>query len=99
MPTDASFRFSTYLTFALVCATLGYAEAGLLPEVAVFAAVAVLGLAALYFLENRVTLLSIPAANRLGIGIAIGYMVWAVYRIAREWQTQEFINMGWHMLI
>ena len=32
MPTDASFRFSTYLALALTCAALGYAEFPLLPE-------------------------------------------------------------------
>jgi transglutaminase-like putative cysteine protease len=99
MPTDASFRFSTYLTLALTCATLGYAESEMLPEVAVFAALSVVALGVLYFLESRVTFLSVPAANRLGMAVGIVYLAWAAYRIKRELDTAEFINMGWHMLI
>jgi transglutaminase-like putative cysteine protease len=99
MPTDACFRFSTYLTLALACVTMGYAEASMLPEVAVFALLSVLGLGVLYFLESRVALLSIPAANRLGGIIALGYALWAAYRIKREIDTGEMINMGWHLLI
>src|SRR5262245_29305406 len=99
MPTDASFRFSTYLALALTCATLGYAEAPMLPEVAVFAALAVIGLGILYFLESRVTFLSIPAANRLGMVIGTVYLMWAVYRIKREIDTAEFGNMGWQTFI
>lgn len=99
MPTDASFRFSTYLALALACAAVGYAEFPLLPETAAFAVLAVIGLGVLYFLESRVALLSIPAANRLGIAVALVYIMWAAYRIKREVVTAEFINMGWHMLI
>jgi protein-glutamine gamma-glutamyltransferase len=99
MPTDASFRFSTYLALALACVAVGYAEFPLLPEVVAFAALAVIGLGVLYFLESRVALLSIPAANRLGIAVVIVYLMWAAYRVKREVDTGEFINMGWHMLI
>ena len=99
MPTDAAFRFSTYLTLALACAALGYAEYELLPEVAVFAAVAVAGLGVLFYLERRVAFLSIPAANRLGGAVAVFYLMWAAYRVKHELDTGEFINMGWHMLI
>lgn len=98
MPTDASFRFSTYLALALACAAIGYAEFPLLPEVVAFAALAVIGLGVLYFLESRVTFLSIPAANRLGMAIGIVYLMWAAYRVKREVDTAEFVNMGWHML-
>src|SRR5687767_14037602 len=98
MPTDANFRFSTYLTLALACAAIGYAEYPLLPEVVAFAALAVIGLGVLYFLESRVTFLSIPAANRLGMAIGIVYLMWAAYRVKREVDTAEFVNMGWHML-
>jgi transglutaminase-like putative cysteine protease len=99
MPTDASFRFSTYLAFALSCATMGYAEARVLPEVPVFALLAVGGLGVLYFLESRVALLSIPSANRLGIVIALGYALWAAYRVKHELDTNEMIDLGWHLLI
>lgn len=99
MPTDASFRFSTYLALALACVAVGYAEYTLLPEVIAFAALAVIGLGVLYFLESRVTFLSIPAANRLGMAVGLVYLMWAAYRVKREVDTSEFINMGWHMLI
>src|SRR5438067_9870384 len=99
MPTEASFRFSTYLTLALMCVTLGYAEFELLPETIAFAALAVVALGALFFLESRVTFLSIPAANRLGLAVGLVYLLWAGYRIKRELDTAEFANMGWHMLI
>lgn len=98
MPTEASFRFSTYLTLALACVAIGYAEAALLPEVAAFAALAVLGLGVLYFLESRVAFLSIPAANRLGMAVGLLFLMWAAYRVKRELDTGEFVNMGWHML-
>jgi transglutaminase-like putative cysteine protease len=99
MPTDASFRFSTYLTFGLACAAMGYAESALLPEVAAFALFAVLGLGVLSFLESRVPLLSIPAANRLGVFIALGIMLWAAFRLAREYETRELAEVGWQVLI
>jgi transglutaminase-like putative cysteine protease len=105
VPTDASFRFSTYLALALACVAVGYAEFALLPEVGAFAALAVVGLGALYFLESRVTFLSIPDANRLGMGVGIVYLMWAAYRIWSVYRTEseagsgDFINMGWHMLI
>lgn len=99
MPTEASFRFATYLTLALACVALGYAEAPVLPEVPVIAALAVLGLGVLYFLESRVAFLSIPAANRLGMAVGLLYLMWAAYRVKRELDTAEFINMGWHLLI
>jgi transglutaminase-like putative cysteine protease len=99
MPTDASFRFSTYLTFALACVTIGYAQSDLLPEVQVFAALAVVGLGALYFLESRVALLSIPAANRLGMAITIVYLMWVAYRVKREIDYHEFSTMGWHTFV
>ena len=99
MPTDASFRFSTYLTLALTCVALGYAEFDPLPEVAVFAALSVVALGVLYFLESRVAFLSIPAANRLGMVVGSGYLLWAVWRVKHEIVAQEFSGMGWPMLI
>jgi transglutaminase-like putative cysteine protease len=99
MPTDANFRFSSYLALALACVAVGYAEYPLLPEVIAFAALAVVGLGVLYFLESRVAFLSIPAANRLGVAVGLVFVMWAAYRVKREVDTAEFINMGWHMLI
>ncbi len=99
MPTEATFRFSTYLTLALACVTLGYAQASMLPEVAVFAALAVVALGALYFVETRVALLTIPAANRLGAVVGSAFVLWVAYRIKREVDTNEFSGMGWNMLL
>jgi transglutaminase-like putative cysteine protease len=99
MPNEATFRFSTYLTLALACITLGYAQREMLPEVVLFALFAIIAFAILYFLETRVTLLSIPAANRLGLGVGLVYLVWVGYRVNREIETHEFASIGWHMLI
>ena len=99
MPTDASFRFSMSLTLAIACAILGYAEYELLPEVAVFAVLSVGALAVMFFLESRVTFLSIPAANRLGMTVGLVYFMWVAYRIKREVDTSEFAATGWHMFI
>ncbi len=101
MPTEATFRFSTYLTLALACVALGYAQAPMLPEVPVFAGLAVTALGVLYFVETRVALLSIPAANRLGAVVGTAFVFWAAFRIKRELDiaTAEFASLGWHMLI
>ena len=99
MPTEASFRFSTYLTLALACVVLGYSEYELLPEVGLFGALAVAALGGLYFLESRVAFLSIPAANRLGMVVGLFYLMWAAYRVKREVDTIEFANTGWHMFV
>ncbi len=99
MPTDASFRFSTYLTLAMACVILGYAEYELLPEVAVFALLAVGALAGMFFFESRIAFLSIPSANRLGMTVGLVYFMWVAYRIKREVDTSEFANTGWHMFI
>ncbi|QJW99333.1 DUF3488 and transglutaminase-like domain-containing protein [Frigoriglobus tundricola] len=99
MPTDASFRFSTYLTLAMACVILGYAEHELLPEVAAFALLAVGALAVMFFLESRIAFLSIPSANRLGMTVGLVYFMWVAYRIKREVDTSEFATTGWHMFI
>ncbi|MBP3956113.1 transglutaminase domain-containing protein [Gemmata sp. G18] len=99
MPTEATFRFSTYLTLALACVTLGYAQAPMLPEAAGFAALAVLALGALYFIETRFALLTIPAANRLGAVVVACFVLWGAYRVKREIDTGEFANLGWPMLM
>lgn len=98
MPTEATFRFSTYLTLALACVAVGYAQAPMLPEVAVFAGLAVAALGALYFVESRAALLSIPAANRLGGAVGAAFLAWAAYRVKREVDTGEFLSLGWPML-
>src|SRR5262245_8315743 len=98
MPTAAAFRLSLYLTLALSCAALGYAEYAVLPEVAFFAAAVFVALAVLYRLETRVELLSIPAANRLGLIVGLSILVWAALRIIRELRNPEMPNMNWGVL-
>lgn len=98
MPTEAAFRLSTYLTLATACACLGYAES-FLPEVQLFAAAAVATLGVLYYLETRVPLLTIPAANRLGAVLALAWGGWAAYRILRELREAEFPWMGWQLMM
>ncbi|MFM8273126.1 MAG: transglutaminase-like domain-containing protein [Gemmata sp.] len=99
MPTEATFRFSTYLTLALACVALGYAQAPMLPEVAVFAALAVVALGALYFAETRFALLAIPAANRLGAGVGVAFLAWAAFRIKLELEEPTTANMGWNTML
>src|SRR3954451_18525867 len=83
MPSDAAFRLSLYLTLALACACVGYAEHDMFPEVPYIAGGAVVALVVLYRLETRVALLSIPEANRLGLVVGLVNFAWAAYRMAR----------------
>lgn len=98
MPTEAAFRLSTYLTLAVACVSLGYAEA-FLPEVRVIATASVVGLAVIYRLETRVKLLSIADANKLGAVLALAWVGWAAYRIVGEIRNPEFPWMGWQLMM
>ena len=98
MPTDAAFRLSTYLTLAFACAALGYAEYLLLPEVAFIAGGVFVSLIVIYRLETRVELLSIPAANRLGLVLGLANLLWATFRILREFNNPEMLNTNWALL-
>jgi transglutaminase-like putative cysteine protease len=94
-----AFRLNTYLTLALACAGLGYAESAMLPEVGVFAVIVVLALAVIYRLEPRINLLTLDDANRLGAAIAICALVWAGFRVVREYRTGEFESYGWPVFV
>ena len=98
MPTDSTFRLSTYLTLALVCAAVGYAEFDLLPEVAFIAGGVIVALAVLFRLETRVELLTIPAANRLGLAIALANITWALFRITGELRHPELPHLNWQLM-
>lgn len=98
MPSDFTFRLSTYLTLALACAAVGYAEYPLLPEAAFIAAGVIIALIVLFRLETRVELLSIPAANRLGLGIGLAMFTWAALRIASELRRPELLNVNWQLM-
>ncbi|HEY3788905.1 MAG TPA: transglutaminaseTgpA domain-containing protein [Urbifossiella sp.] len=92
---STEFRLSTYITFAIACAALGQAESEMFPEVGLFAIVVILALALIYRLETRVRLLSLPEANRLGVGIAVATILWAGFRVVREFRSGEYEGLGW----
>src|SRR5581483_11855825 len=98
MPTDFTFRLSTYLTLVVVSAAVGYAEFPVLPEVAFIAGGVVVALAVLFWLETRVELLTIPAANRLGLLILLGNFAWATFRIAQEVRDPEMLRVNWQIM-
>ena len=98
MPTDAAFRLSVYLTLALACAAIGYAESSFLIEAPVIAGIVIASLAVLYRLESRVELLTIPAANRLGLVLGIANMGWVLVRILRELNDPQMPHTDWPML-
>ncbi|HEX4610007.1 MAG TPA: transglutaminaseTgpA domain-containing protein [Urbifossiella sp.] len=95
MTADPPFRLSTYLTLGLACAALGAAEYPIFPEVGGFAALVVIALAVVYRSETRVELLSLQAANNVGIGISLAGAGWAAVRIVRELRVGEFASLGW----
>ena len=99
MPTDFVFRLSTYLTLALACACVGYAERAFLPEVPFIAALVIVALVVLFRLETRVQLLSIPDANRLGLVVGLVYFGWAVLRIVREINNPTLPNLEWQLML
>jgi protein-glutamine gamma-glutamyltransferase len=98
MPTDTAFRVSTYLTLALSCLCIGYAESDVLPEVGFVAAAAIIALVVLFSLETRIELLSIDAANRLGLIIGLANFVWGAARLMWEREHHEFQNMPWQLM-
>src|SRR5215831_17496218 len=98
MPTDTAFRLSMYLTLAFSCAALGFAEYDLLPEVALIAGGVLIALVVLYRLETRVELLSIPAANRLGLVLGLANFVWAAFRLLRELKDVQMLNTNWAIM-
>lgn len=82
MPTLFAFRLSTYLTLALACLCVSYAEWNVLRQASYFGAVvlALLGLA--FWCEGRYEL-DLSAANRLGFIIGV---------VAAGWIAVQFVN-------
>ncbi len=82
MPTLFAFRLSTYLTLALACVCVSYAEWDVLRQASYFGAVvlALLGLA--FWCEGRYEL-DLAAANRLGFVIGV---------VAAGWIAVQFVN-------
>jgi transglutaminase-like putative cysteine protease len=98
MPTEGSFRLSLYLTLAIACAAIGYAEASFLFEAPIVAGIVILSLAILYRLETRVELLTISAANRLGLVLGLANIIWAIFRVLRELNDPQMPNTDWPAL-
>jgi hypothetical protein len=98
MPTESSFRLSLYLTLAFACVAIGYAEGSFLFEAPIVAGLVIASLAVLYWLETRVELLTIPAANRLGLLLGLANIVWAIFRILSELNDPQMPNTDWPVL-
>ena len=98
MPPDSTFRLSIYLTLALACAAIGYSESTFLIETPIIAGIVIVVLAVLYRLESRVELLTIPAANRLGLAVGLANLVWAAFRILREMNDPQMPRTDWPLL-
>lgn len=98
MLTSTAFRLSVYLTLTFACAATGYAESSFLVEAPIIAGAVIVSLWVLYRLESRVELLTIPAANRLGLVVGIANLGWAVVRILREVNNPEMPHTDWPML-
>jgi len=93
MPTEFAFRVSTYLSLALACACLGYAEWELLPEVTGFMAVVLVLLVVSFRYEGRIEL-SLARANALGLGIAIVGVAWLAVKLTTP-ATGLMANLSW----
>jgi len=98
MPTDTTFRLSTYLTFALSCVCIWYAEWEMLPEIGLVAGGAIVALVVLFRLESRVELLSIPAAQRLAVVLGLISIVWGTGRLVWERQNNRLQNVTWVLM-
>jgi protein-glutamine gamma-glutamyltransferase len=76
MPTDFAFRFATYLTLALACASAGYAEWEYLKEVSAFSGVVVALMAVAFVFDQRGYTVSLRNANIVGGGIILLMALW-----------------------
>src|SRR5579864_735476 len=77
---DRLFVVSTYLTLALACLCLGYAEFGLMPEIVFVAGLVEALLLAAYLAEGKWSLTN-RGANALGVVVAAAAGIWMAYRM------------------
>src|SRR5262249_14121433 len=79
-PLDPALRLGTYLTVALACLCLGVAEQLFLPGIIWLVGPVLALLAVAYLVEGR---WSLPAwaANLVGVVIAVGWLLWVVFRL------------------
>ncbi|MCS7021576.1 MAG: DUF3488 and transglutaminase-like domain-containing protein [Gemmataceae bacterium] len=96
---ERAFRLSFYGMLASACIVLGYTEHVLLPESAVVAALVLVALIWLYFKEGRWAVLSIPAANTVGLGVGIVALGWMGWRLGQEWLRPRWVYMDWVSLL
>ena len=82
MPTLFAFRLSTYLTLALACLCVSYAEWTVLRQASYFGGVVLALLGVAFWCEGRYEL-DLSAANRLGFIIGI---------VAAGWIAVQFVN-------
>src|SRR5437667_10229654 len=82
MRLDLAFRVSSYLTLALACACLGYAEFTFLPEIVWFGGATAVLLILAFWTEGRWAL-TIAAANWLAPVIALGGTAWVVHHVVQ----------------
>src|SRR5437764_14348020 len=87
------FRKSTYLTLAIACACLVYAEWDLMPEIGFFAVVTAILVLIAYLVDGKWAL-SIGAANVVGGLIAGIAGVWAAYLTLRP-ATGQMRSIPW----
>lgn len=78
-----SFRLSTYLTLAMACICLGYAEGDLLPESPYITGAVLLSLGVAYQLEGRWSL-SLRAANFVGGALILILVGWIAFQFVRK---------------
>lgn len=82
MPTDFTFRLSTYLTLGLACVCISYSEWDLLPEVTLFTVGVIILLLISFLTEDRFEL-NIKQANRIGFFIGLLTMAWLGWQFVR----------------
>ncbi|MGL6095546.1 MAG: transglutaminase domain-containing protein, partial [Fimbriiglobus sp.] len=82
MPTDFTFRLSTYLSLAFSCLCLGYSEWDLLPEVTVFTTGVIVLLVVSFVTAGRFEL-DIRQANRVGLAVGGLAIVWVGWQFVR----------------
>ncbi len=85
-----SFRFSTYLTLAMACVCLGYAEGRLLPESPFITGAVILSIGVAYHFEGRWSL-SLRDANILGGVLILTLIGWGVYRLTHKPPEIEYV--------
>jgi protein-glutamine gamma-glutamyltransferase len=82
VPLLRAFRLSVYLTLALACLCLGYAEGDLLPESPYITALAIVLIAVAHRVEGRWSL-SLQSANSVGAVLAAALIGWIGFQFVR----------------